>query len=144
MIIFGKIVEYIFVLLFFVSPDIYAVGTQNIPKKIFELDLTDERVSTQGGDIEVLKSKNYCILVLNLYGEMGQEKYAFRFNQKRLINTRHVGYKYPVNVYEMKPDTKIIVDFDRTYGANQNRALFKKFNIYKKRIPNKVLKQCYS
>ena len=69
-------------LLLIISLNASAVETILLPKKIFELDLTDEKISTQGGGIEVLKSKNYCILVFNLYGEMGQEKYAFRFNQK--------------------------------------------------------------
>lgn len=142
MTVFRKIVKYIFAFLVLVSSNIYAVEMKSLPKKIFELNLTDEKVSTQGGGLEVLRSKGYCILVFNLYGELGKEKYAFRFNQKGLINTRYVGYKYPVNVYEMKPDTKIIVDFDRTYNANQNKSLLKKFNVYKKRIPNKVLIQC--
>ena len=129
-------------LLLIISLNASPVETILLPKKIFELDLTDEKISTQGGGIEVLKSKNYCILVFNLYGEMGQEKYAFRFNPKGLINTRYVGYTYPVNVYEMKSDTKFIIDFDKTYKVNESDLLLKKFNIYKKRVPNEILNQC--
>lgn len=142
MIILREILKYILLILVFVSLNIYAVVMKAMPEKIFELDLTDEAISSQGGGLEVLKSKSYCILVFNLYGEMGQEKYAFRFNQKGLINTRHVSYKYPVNFYEIKSDTEIILDFDKTYKASQNKLLFEKFNIYKKRIPDKILKKC--
>ncbi len=47
-----------------------------------------------------------------------------------------------MNVYEMKSNTKIMVDFDKTYKTNQSESLLKKFNIYKKRIPNRILNQC--
>lgn len=132
MIIREKILKYILLILVFASLNIYAVVMKAIPEKFFELDLTDEEISYQGGGLEVLKSKGYCILVFNLYGEMGQEKFAFRLNQKGLINTRHVGYKCPVNFYEIKSDTEIILDFDKKYKASQNKLLFEKFNIYKK------------
>ena len=62
----------------------FATEITPLPKKIFELDLTEEKVSTQGGGLEVLKAKDYCILSFKLYGEMGQEKYAFKFNKKKL------------------------------------------------------------
>lgn len=131
-----------FFLLLIISLNTFATEITPLPKKIFELDLTEEKVSTQGGGLEVLKAKDYCILSFKLYGEMGQEKYAFKFNKKGLISTRHVAYKYPMNVYEIKSNTKIMVDFDKTYKINQSESLLKKFHIYKKRIPNRTLNQC--
>ena len=51
-------------------------------KKIFELDLTDPSISSEGGGIELFKEKEYCNLELSLYGESGQQKYNFLFKEK--------------------------------------------------------------
>lgn len=123
------------------SVSISAATTNHLPQKIYELDLSDQGISTQGGGLTLFKAKNHCILQLNVYAEMGQEKYAFKFNRKGLINTRHVGYKYPVNVYEMKADSEVTVDFDKTYLANQNPSLLAQFKRYKAKIPQKLIKQ---
>lgn len=42
-------------------------------KKIFELDLTDQGISSEGGSIKLFKKKKYCNLELSLYGESGQQ-----------------------------------------------------------------------
>ena len=36
----------------------------------------------------------------------------------------------------------VIIDFDKTYKVNESDLLLKKFNIYKKRVPNEILNQC--
>lgn len=132
-----------FAMLILKSFSISAAEINDLPKRIFELDLTDEKVSTQGGGLELFRAKNYCILTLSLYGEMGQEKYAFKFNNKGLIRTRYVGYSYPTNVYDLKPSTEFILDFDKTYKANENKSLLKKFNVYRGRVPrNLIIKNC--
>lgn len=128
-------------LLMLISLNLSAALPNKLPKKIFELDLTDQGISTQGGGLTLLKANNYCILRFDLYGEMGQEKYAFRFNNKGLISTRHIGYKYPVNVYDMQANTEVTVDFDKTYLADQNKAMLEKFKLYKAKLPQKLIRQ---
>ncbi|RKG32956.1 hypothetical protein D7V21_10810 [Acinetobacter guerrae] len=123
------------------SSGIKMAGSNNLPIKIFELSLTGEVDATQGGRLELLKARNYCILEVKLFGEMGQEKYAFRFNNKGLINTRNAAYTYPMSIYELKPDTKFRLDFDKTYKANENKELLSEFNLYKKRIPKSILEK---
>lgn len=123
------------------SLSLSAAHSNHLPQKIYELDLTDQGISTQGGGLTLFKAKNYCTLQLNVYGEMGQEQYTFKFNPKGLINTRHVGYKYPVNVYKMKADSEVTVDFDKTYLADQNKILAQQFKHYQAKIPQKLIKQ---
>ncbi len=62
--IFNK--TYIFLFIFLVACSSSAnQDTQH--NKIFELDLTDEQISTEGGEIELKKGRNNCSLILNLY-----------------------------------------------------------------------------
>lgn len=129
------------IFLMFISLSSSAAIANKLPQKIFELDLTDQSISTQGGGLLLFKTKNDCILRFDLYGEMGQEKYAFKFNQKGLISTRHIGYKYPVHVYDMQTNSEVTVDFDQTYPANQNKAITEKFKLYKAKIPQKLIRQ---
>lgn len=62
--IFSK--TYIFLFIFLVACS--SSANQNTQKnKIFELDLTNEQISAEGGAIELQKSGNNCSLILNIY-----------------------------------------------------------------------------
>ena len=145
---------YILLLIFLAACN--SSANQNIKKnKIFELDLTDEQISAEGGGIELYKDKNYCHLILNLYGESGQEKYDFRFKKKILIETYHLTYRYKNGVLDADDDLKELMAVNSTHSDGNNMELIgrqlvegeknknfvKKFEIYKKRVPTTILRK---
>ena len=70
--IFSK--TYIFLFIFLVACS--SSANQNTQKnKIFELDLTNEQISAEGGAIELQKSGNNCSLILNIYNNLSSMKY---------------------------------------------------------------------
>lgn len=129
---------------------------KNIEEKLFELDLTNEGISAEGGGIELHKNKNFCSLLLNIYGENGQEKYNFKFKKNNLIETSYLKYRYKNGLLVTDDDLKDIIADDNTNSDNDmelvsnksfigstNKNITKKFDIYKKRIPKSVLtKNC--
>ena len=145
---------YILLLIFLAACN--SSANQNIKKnKIFELDLTDEQISAEGGGIELYKDKNYCHLILNLYGESGKEKYDFRFKKKTLIETYHLTYRYKNGVLDADDDLKELMAVNSTHSDGNNMELIgrqlvegeknknfvKKFEIYKKRVPTTILRK---
>lgn len=76
-------------------------------KKIFELNLTNEEISAEGGEVELYEYKDYCILLLNLYGESGWDKYSFKFKRNYLIKTTYLKYRYKNGLLITDDDLKI-------------------------------------
>lgn len=127
------------------------------PKKIYELDLTDKGISPEGGGVELQKEKNYCSLILSLYGESGQEKYKFNFKKDNLINTHYLKYRYKNGLIEPNNDLDDLIADDskksdkntmelvsnKTFVGNKDKKITKEFEFYKKKIPKSLLdKEC--
>lgn len=122
-------------------------------KKIFELDLTDQGISAEGGGIELVKQGDSCLLILSIYGEVGQEKYKFNFKKNNLISTNYLKYRYKNGLIVVDDDLKDLIandqvkvsdgDMDlvinKSFIGNENRNIAKKFNTYKRKVPQKVL-----
>lgn len=137
--------------------NIYA-NTNVTQKKVFELDLTDQGVSPEGGGIELFKDKKYCLLVVSLYGETGQEITKFQFIKNKLIKSNYQKYRYKqgllvidddLNDLIAKNDEKLSKDNDpelisnKFFLGNKNTKIVNEFNHYKLKIPKKVLnKNC--
>lgn len=129
---------------------------KNIEEKVFELDLTNEGISAEGGRIELYKDRNFCSLLLNIYGENGQEKYNFKFKKNNLIETSYLKYRYKNGLLVTDDELKDLIADDSTNSDNDmelvsnksfigstNKNIAKKFDMYKKRIPKSVLtKNC--
>lgn len=129
---------------------------KNIEEKVFELDLTNEGISAEGGGIELYKDRNFCSLLLNIYGENGQEKYNFKFKKNNLIETSYLKYRYKNGLLVTDEELKDLIADDSTNSDNDielvsnksfigstNKNIAKKFDMYKKRIPKSVLtKNC--
>jgi hypothetical protein len=129
---------------------------KNIEEKVFELDLTNEGISAEGGGIELYKDRNFCSLLLNIYGENGQEKYNFKFKKNNLIETSYLKYRYKNGLLVTDDELKDLIADDNTNSDNDmelvsnksfigstNKNIAKKFDMYKKRIPKSVLtKNC--
>ncbi|MCJ8512595.1 hypothetical protein [Acinetobacter lwoffii] len=129
---------------------------KNIEEKVFELDLTNEGISAEGGGIELYKDRNFCSLLLNIYGENGQEKYNFKFKKNNLIETSYLKYRYKNGFLVTDDELKDLIADDSTNSDNDielvsnksfigstNKNIAKKFDMYKKRIPKSVLtKNC--
>ncbi|OBY73993.1 hypothetical protein [Acinetobacter gyllenbergii] len=145
--------SYILLLIFLAACN--SSANQDIKNKVFELDLTDEQISAEGGGIELYKGKNSCHLILNLYGESGQEKYDFRFKKKTLIETYYLTYRYKNGVLGADDDLKELMAVDSTHSdgsdmelighelvaGEKDKNLVKKFEIYKKRVPTMILRK---
>ena len=133
-------------------------NTNVTQKKVFELDLTDQGVSPEGGGIELFKDKKYCLLVVSLYGETGQEITKFQFIKNKLIKSNYQKYRYKqgllvidddLNDLIAKNDEKLSEDNDpelisnKFFLGNKNTKIVNEFNHYKLKIPKKVLnKNC--
>lgn len=129
---------------------------KNIEEKVFQLDLTNEGISAEGGGIELYKDRNFCSLLLNIYGENGQEKYNFKFKKNNLIETSYLKYRYKNGLLVTDDELKDLIADDSTNSDNDielvsnksfigstNKNIAKKFDMYKKRIPKSVLtKNC--
>lgn len=129
---------------------------KNIEEKVFELDLTNEGISAEGGGIELYKDRNFCSLLLNIYRENGQEKYNFKFKKNNLIETSYLKYRYKNGLLVTDDELKDLIADDSTNSDNDmelvsnksfigstNKNIAKKFDMYKKRIPKSVLtKNC--
>ncbi|MGE8537754.1 MAG: hypothetical protein ACN6NI_00585 [Acinetobacter sp.] len=129
---------------------------KNIEEKVFELDLTNEGISAEGGGIELYKDRNFCSLLLNIYGENSQEKYNFKFKKNNLIETSYLKYRYKNGLLVTDDELKDLIADDSTNFDNDmelvsnksfigsiNKNIAKKFDMYKKRIPKSVLtKNC--
>lgn len=135
-----------------------SANTNVTQKKVFELDLTDQGVSPEGGGIELFKDKKYCLLVVSLYGETGQEITKFQFIKNKLIQSNYQKYRYKqgllvidddLNDLIAKNDEKLSKDNDpelisnKFFLGNKNTKIVNEFNHYKLKIPKKVLnKNC--
>lgn len=121
--------------------------------KIFELDLTDEQISTEGGAIELKKGRNNCSLILNLYSESGQERYDFKFKANDLIKTSHLTYRYQNGLLVTDDDLKDLIADDNTalndsdmelisrkyFIGSESDYIVEKFIFYKQKIPKPIL-----
>ncbi len=131
--------------------------TNSSQKKLFELDLTSQNISSEGGGIELEKKQDYCLIVLSLYGESGQEKYKFKFKKNNLITTDYLKYRYKNGRIEINDDVKDLIATDhsevgnndmelitnKSFTGSKNTNIVKKFNLCKKKIPQKILiKNC--
>ena len=135
-----------------------SANTNVTQKKVFELDLTDQGVSPEGGGIELFKDKKYCLLVVSLYGETGQEITKFQFIKNKLIKSNYQKYRYKQGLFAIdddlndliaKNDEKLSEDndpeliSDKFFLGDKNTNIVKEFNHYKLNIPKKVLnKNC--
>ncbi|MGJ8756675.1 hypothetical protein ACSFV5_02090 [Acinetobacter sp. HC8-3S] len=122
-------------------------------EKVFELDLTNQGISSEGGGIELEKSGKNCLLILSIYGETGQEKYKFKFNKNNLISTNYVNYRYRNGLINIDDDLKdLIADdhselsdsdmelvVDKIFIGSENINITQKFNTYKRKIPSNIL-----
>ncbi len=122
-------------------------------KKIFELDLTDQEISEEGGGIELVKQGDSCLLILSIYGENGQEKYKFNFKKNNLLSINYLKYRYKNGLIVVDDDLRdLIADnqekvsdadmelvLNKSFIGYENRNMTKKFNVYKRKIPQKVL-----
>ena len=91
---------------------------KNIEEKVFELDLTNEGISAEGGRIELYKDRNFCSLLLNIYGENGQEKYNFKFKKNNLIETSYLKYRYKNGLLVTGDELKDLIADDSTNSDN--------------------------
>ena len=121
--------------------------------KIFELDLTDEQISTEGGVIELKKGRNNCSLILNIYSELGQERYDFKFKENNLIKTSYLTYRYQNGLLVTDDDLKDLIADDNTdldgsdmelisrkyFIGSESDHIVKKFIFYKQKIPQPIL-----
>ena len=99
------------------------------------------------------KEKNYCSLILSLYGESGQEKYKFNFKKDNLINTNYLKYRYKNGLIEANNDLDDLIADDskksnkgamelianKSFVGNKDRQITKKFELYKKKVPKILL-----
>ncbi len=148
--IFSK--TYIFLFIFLVACS--SSANQNTQKnKIFELDLTNEQISAEGGAIELQKSGNNCSLILNIYNESGQESYNFQFKANDLIKTSYLTYRYQNGLLVTDDDLKDLIADDNTdldgsdmelisrkyFIGSESDHIVKKFIFYKQKIPKPIL-----
>ena len=145
-----KIITTIFILLIGCN---LSAKTNFFSEKVFELDLTDKKISSEGGGIELEKNKGGCLLILSVYGETGQEKYKFKFKKNNLLSTSYFKYGYQNGLISIDDDLKEFIADDhgqendgsmdlivnKLFIGNENRNITKKFYTYKKKIPSKVL-----
>ncbi|WP_086213880.1 hypothetical protein [Acinetobacter sp. ANC 3813] len=122
-------------------------------KKVFELDLTDQGISEEGGGIELVKHVDGCLLILSIYREAGQEKYKFNFKKNKLLSTDYLKYRYKNGLIVADDDLRdLIADYqeknsnadmnlvlNKSFTGNENKNITKKFKIYKRKVPQKVL-----
>lgn len=126
-------------------------------KKLFELDLTNNGISAEGGGIELNKKGNYCFILLSLYGEYGQEKFNFKFKKNNLISSSYLKYRYKNGLIVVDKDLKDLIADDqldsskddmeliinKSFIGSENKNVVKKFNEYKQKIPHEILsKNC--
>lgn len=131
--------------------------TNSSSEKIFELDLTNQGISSEGGGIELEKSGKNCFLILSIYGETGQQKYKFKFNKNNLISTKYMNYRYKNGLINIDDDLKDLIadDYselsdndlelvvDKVFIGSENRNISEKFNTYKRKVPSNILiKHC--
>lgn len=149
----GTIIKLIISFFFLLTGCNLSATTNMSPKKIYELDLTDQGISPEGGGIELKKEKNYCSLILSLYGESGQEKYKFNFKKGNLINTNYLKYRYKNGLIETNDDLDDLIADDskktnkgdmelianKSFVGNRDRQITKKFELYKKKVPKILL-----
>ncbi|UUM26927.1 hypothetical protein NQU59_14780 [Acinetobacter colistiniresistens] len=82
------------------------------------MDLTDEGISSEGGGIELHKEGKFCLLLLNVYEESGQEKYRFKFQKNNLIETSYLKYRYPNGLLVNDDDLKGLIAHDENANPN--------------------------
>lgn len=159
---FNKLAKksWFFLLTFLVACNI--TENQNVKaneSNIFSLDLTDEGISSEGGGIELHKEGKFCLLLLNVYEESGQEKYRFKFKKNNLIETSYFKYRYPNGLLVNDDDLKDLIAHDENANPNskdemelvkkdlvigqKNKEILQKFFLYKQKVPNDLLnKNC--
>lgn len=123
---------------------------------IFSLDLTDEDISPEGGGIELHKEGQLCLLILNIYGESGQENYRFKFKKNNLIETSYLKYRYPNALLAINDDLQELIAHDESPDSNnnkmelikndfiigqKNKAILHRFFLYQQKIPDGLLKK---
>ncbi|MBJ9720651.1 hypothetical protein I5515_02425 [Acinetobacter calcoaceticus] len=153
----GKMTKLIVSFFIFLTGCNLSANTNLSPKKIYELDLTDQGISPEGGGIELKKEKNYCSLILSLYEESGQEKYKFNFKKDSLINTNYLKYRYENGLIEANDELDDLIADDskksnkgvmelianKSFVGNKDKNITKEFEFYKKKIPKSLLdKEC--
>lgn len=154
--IFNK--SYIFLCVFLIACGSVANQTFQEKNKLFELDLTDEQISAEGGGIELYKRESSCFLLLKIYGETGQESYGFQFEKNNLIDTIHIVYRYKNGLLVIDDDLKDLIADNNAESSDTNdlelisekkiigntdKSIANKFEVYKQKIPKTILaKSC--
>lgn len=125
----------------------------NLENKIFDLDLTNEVISPQGGGLKLYKDKKTCVLKLNIYGESGQEEYKFKFKKNRLLETSYLKYRYKNGLLITDDDLNDLIADESTnsdgtdmelitnqsFIGDTNKNIVKKFDVNKQKIPKSIL-----
>lgn len=123
------------------------------PKEVFELDLTDQGISEEGGGIELVTHGDSCLLILNIYRESDQEKYIFNFKKNKLLSADYLKYRYKNGLVIVDDDLReLIADYqdktsdadmdlviNKSFTGNENKNITKIFKLYKRKIPQKIL-----
>lgn len=131
-------------------------------KKIYELNLTDQQVSSQGGIVELYQNNGLCTLRTELLSDYDKETYDFEFKKFNLKKTIYHKYKYINGILDYETDDdrelqELIVDTDQknlekndleliiksVKQGNSDKKLINDFRHYLNFIPQEiVLKNC--
>ena len=131
-------------------------------KKIYEFNLTDQQISSQGGILELYQNNGLCTLRTELFSDYGKEIYDFEFKKFNLKKITHYRYKYVNGIlnYGMDDDRELqelMVDTDEKIleknelelisksvkKGDSDKELLNDFRYYLGFIPQKnVLKNC--
>lgn len=131
-------------------------------KKIYELNLTDQQISSQGGVLELYQNNGLCTLRIELLSDYGKETYDFEFKTFNLKKTIYHKYKYVNGILNYGTDDdrelqELMVDTDKKIlekndlelitknvkKGDSDKELLNNFRYYLDFIPQKiVLKNC--
>ena len=122
---------------------------------LFELDLNDEEVSTEGASLKLYQNKYVCLLNYSLYGETGQVHYQFEFYKTHLLKTLYQDYAYKYGDFAITNDRDGIEKFgeidsnpemirlveSKVIYPEQDQELVAEFKRLYAKIPQQILKK---
>lgn len=125
-------------------------------EKFFELDLTDQEISPEGGVIELFKNRSFCLLRVKLYDNYGKKINKFKFFDGKLIRSNYEAYRYKVGLLNLDSDLKSLISdndlnkkdeidliYNKVFVGDNNKLIENDFNMYISKIPNDILnKNC--
>ena len=110
-------------------------------KKVYERDLTDFELSSEGGGLVLFaQPQGRCRMDVDFYGETGLAKYRYEFTRDRLTAGSHQEYRYTAaSLSEVTKDKIKLVRNEKLNPASG--AVKKEFRDIYQYVPNKVLKK---